>query len=128
MAFITPLPAGAGHACRAGAVRDASPRISHSCSFVVRRRTQAGATARRLRGAPVRFRMQAVPTGPPKDDESDAALPAAGVKTKAQEKEDSVEQTWWGLAWFVVIIAVMSLGIVATLARDFVPGGLGPAL
>lgn len=70
--------------------------------------------------------MSAAPGSGGSDEET--ALPAKGAVTDAQKKEDEVEQTWWGLAWFVAIIATMSLGIVATLARDFVPGGLAPPI
>jgi hypothetical protein len=78
-----------------------------------------------MRQAAAPVRMQADQKESTDDNKPESPLSAAGIKTKAQEQEDSVEQTWWGLASFVLIIAVMSLGIVATLARDFVPGGLG---
>lgn len=55
-------------------------------------------------------------------------MPAAGMKTDAKVAEEQVEQTWWGLAWFIVITIGMAFGIVATLARDFFPRGLAPPL
>ena len=42
------------------------------------------------------------------------------------EKETSV--SFWGVASFAIIMAIFAVGILATVARDFVPGGMvGPA-
>lgn len=61
------------------------------------------------------------------DADGDKDLPAAGAKSAAAVEEDAVKQTWQGNAWFAVTMIGMLLGVVATLARDFVPSG-GPAV
>jgi hypothetical protein len=85
------------------------------------RRAAGVPRARRAAAAPPRMAAEGA------EGDGDGALPAVGVKTKAEREEEQVAQTWQGNAWFAVTMVGMMIGVAATLARDFVPSG-GPAV
>lgn len=48
--------------------------------------------------------------------------------TPTERETEEPKYSFWGVASFGIILAIFMVGIVATLYRDFVPGGLvGPA-
>lgn len=45
------------------------------------------------------------------------------VKTDKRDQDDG-NVSFWGVASFGIILAIFLVGIIATLARDFIPGGV----
>lgn len=129
-AFLPPTSPLAAHPTIRGA---AACRVLPSVALVARRRAAVAAPAggagrRARRGASTTTAM----AEPPAED-GGAPPPAANpigteeaATTTAATKEPQ-KQTLFGALVFWFIMAIMALGLVATLARGFVPDGLvGP--
>lgn len=49
-----------------------------------------------------------------------------GAKTFMERENDGAQVSVWGVLSFGIIMAIFAVAVAATLARDFVPGGLVP--
>lgn len=58
---------------------------------------------------------------PPKKDEKDTN---SKQEIKPTSLEDDDKPSVWGVVSFAIIFAIFALSIVATIARDFIPGGV----
>lgn len=138
-AFLPPTPPLAAHpTIRGAAACRVLPSVA-SVASVARRRAavtpSAGRAARRARrGALTTTTTTTTAMAEPPAEQDAAATPAANpigseeATTTAAATKEPQKQTVFGAVVFGFIMAIMALGLVATLARGFVPDGLvGPA-
>lgn len=70
------------------------------------------------RPCPSSFRMASEPSKESSEDER------ADPKSPTVVPEEDERPSVWGVVSFAIIFAIFALGIVATVARDFIPGGI----
>ncbi|KAK1864657.1 hypothetical protein I4F81_007201 [Pyropia yezoensis] len=132
-AFLPPTSPLATHLTLRGA---AACRVPRSVVSVARRRAAAPAPGAPCRGVSATTTPTAMAEPPAEEGAAAPATPAAGeatassttTTTAAGATKEPQKQTVFGALVFGFIMAIMALGLVATLARGFVPDGLvGPA-
>lgn len=77
------------------------------------------------------FMTASPPPAPPSGEQDESQSPAGQTETppatpapSEPDTEDDGQVSVWGVTSFAIIFAIFALGIVATLARDFIPGGV----